>query len=191
MTLLKRIFAEKRALAIPIFAVLVLNLLAYVLVVYPLGVKSAGASDRAATAAAALKAAEQDYAAAEALVKGKSRAEQELTTFYNKVVPPDFLAARRSTYAPLPALARKSNVVYQAGSFGVESDAKLPRLGRLRIRMSLQGDWENVRHFIYELETSPEFVILDQVTVAQTEAGQQLALTLDLSTYYRAKTDGI
>src|SRR5438876_1020771 len=117
MTLLKRIFAEKRALAIPIFAVLVLNLLAYVLVVYPLGVKSAGARDRAATAAAALKAAEQDYAAAEALVKGKSRAEQELTTFYDKVVPPDFLAARRSTYAPLPALARKSNVAYQAGSF--------------------------------------------------------------------------
>ena len=44
-------------------------------------------------------------------------AEQELTTFYDEVVPPDFLAARRSTYAPLPALARKSNVVYQAGSF--------------------------------------------------------------------------
>src|SRR5262249_37945129 len=159
---------EKRALAIPLFLVLLLNLLAYGLVVYPLGVKSAGARDRAAAAAQALKAAERDQAAAEDLVSGKSRAEKELSTFYDEGLPTDFVAARRVTYARLPALARKSNVRYQAGTFDVDPDSKVPRLGRLRIRMVLQGDYENVRRFIYELETSPDFVIIDDVTLVQS-----------------------
>jgi Type II secretion system (T2SS), protein M subtype b len=191
MTLFKRILVEKRAVAIPVFLVLLANILAYAIVVFPLGVKSAGAGDRAVAAAAALKAAEADQAAAEALVKGKSTAERELATFYDKVVPTDLLAARRVSYAPLPALARKSNVRYQAGTFAVEADSKTPRLSRLRIRMILQGEWENVRRFIYELETSSAFVILDEVTVAQTESNEPLTLTLDLSTYFRARANGI
>jgi Type II secretion system (T2SS), protein M subtype b len=191
MTLFKRILVEKRAVAIPVFLVLLANILAYAIVVFPLGVKSAGAGDRAVAAAAALKAAEADQAAAEALVKGKSTAERELATFYDKVVPTDLLAARRVTYAPLPALARKSNVRYQAGTFAVDADSKTPRLSRLRIRMILQGEWENVRRFIYELETSSAFVILDEVTVAQTESNEPLTLTLDLSTYFRARANGI
>ncbi|PWT84931.1 MAG: hypothetical protein C5B57_03925 [Blastocatellia bacterium] len=191
MTLFKRILVEKRAVAIPVLLVLLVNILAYVIVVLPLSAKSAGAGDRASAAAMALKNAEQDQAAAEALVKGKSTAERELATFYDKVVPADLLAARRVTYAPLPALARKSNVRYQAGTFAIEADAKIPRLSRLRIRMILQGDWENVRRFIYELETSSAFVILDEVTVAQTENSEPLTLTLDLSTYFRAKSNGI
>ena len=39
-----------------------------------------------------------------ALVTGKSRADQELSTFYDKVLPADLSAARRLTYATLPKL---------------------------------------------------------------------------------------
>ena len=31
--------------------------------------------------------------------------------------------------------------------------------------MVLQGDYENLRQFIYELESAPEFVIIDDVTL--------------------------
>jgi len=48
----------------------------------------------------------------------------------------------------------------------------------------LQGDYESFRQFIYELETSPEFVIIDDVTLTQTDPNKPLTLTLDLSTYY-------
>ena len=51
--------------------------------------------------------------------------------------------------------------------------------------MVLQGDYESFRRFIYELETLAEFVIIDDVTLAQGEPGKPLTLTLELSTYYR------
>jgi len=189
MTLLRRILTEKRALAVPLIVALLINVVVYVIVVYPLGVKSAGTVDRAAAATAALKAAERDRAAAADLLNGKARAEEELSTFYDKLLPEDMVAARRITYARLPALARKSNVRYQAGTFDIDEEAKNSRLGRMHIRMILQGEYEDVRRFIYELETSPEFVIIDDVTLTQADVGKPLSLTIELSTYYRNKTN--
>ena len=103
MSLWKRAGLEHRTFIIPIAAGLLLNIAAYGLWVYPLGVKSAGAADRAAAAAQAVQAAERENAAARALVAGKSRAEQELSTFYDKVLPADMPAARQLTYTPLLA----------------------------------------------------------------------------------------
>ncbi len=190
MTLLKRILLEKRVLAVPLFLAILLNVFAYVLVVYPLGVKSAGAGARADAAAVELRAAERESGAASELVVGKARAEEELVTFYDKVVPASLAAARRMTYARLPELARRSGVRYEAGTFDNDRDDKNDRLSRLHIRLVLRGDYENLRRFIFDVETSPEFVIIDDVTLIQSEATMPLTLTLELSTYYRTKADG-
>ena len=109
----RRVLRENRRYLWPLVAALLLNLVVYGLVVYPLGVKSATAVDRAAAAADVRAAAERDMAAAAALVAGKSTAEKELATFYQKVLPPTLDAARRLTYAKLPALARKANVKFE------------------------------------------------------------------------------
>lgn len=191
MTLLKRILREKRAFIIPLALGIVLNVAAYALVVYPLGVKSAGAADRAAAAAQALEAAEGVHAAARALLAGKTRADQELSTFYDKVLPADLPAARRTTYATLPALARKTNVRFLDRRFDDEPVAKNARFGRLKIRTQFSGDYESLRRFVYELESAPEFVIIDDVMLAQPDPAKPLALTLELSTYYRLGPHGI
>lgn len=185
MTLWKRIVVEKRSLVIPLALGIIVNLAVYGLVVYPLGVKSAGAENRAAAAAEALKAAERDHGAARALVSGKSDAEQELATFFDKVLPVDLTAARRLTYGSLPALARRTNVRYQQSRYSPEESKRDARVGRLDIRMVLQGDYESLRQFIYELESSSEFVIIDDVTLTQNDPGKPLTLALELSTYYR------
>jgi len=190
MTLAQRIFREKRAAIVPLVVAVVLNLLGYLLVVRPLGQQSAGAADRAVAASVGLKAAERDLAAAQALVTGKTLAERELTTFYDNVLPASESAARRMTYAPLPELARKANVKYQESRYEVDRGEKNQRIGRLHIRMVLEGEWESVRRFIYELETAPAFVIIDDVTLAQDEPGKPLLLTLELSTYYRLVASG-
>jgi len=190
MTLLKRILREKRAFIIPLALGIVINLAAYALVVYPLGVKSAGAADRAVAAAQALTSADRENAAARALLAGKTRADQELSTFYDKVLPADLPAARRLTYATLPALARKTNVHFLNRRFDDEQMAKNARFGRLKIQTQFSGDYESLRRFIYELESAPEFVIIDDVTLAQPDAAKPLALTLELSTYYRLGTHG-
>jgi hypothetical protein len=186
----KRILMEKRFLALPLVLGLLANIFVYILVVYPLGVKSAGARERADAAAVALKAAEQESTAARELVAGKARADEELVTFYDKVVPANLTAARRITYARLPELARRSSVRYEAGTFDTERDTKDNRLNRLRMHLVLRGDYENLRRFIYDVETSQEFVIIDDVTLVQPDAAMPLTLTLELSTYYRIQANG-
>jgi len=191
MTLLKRILTEKRAAIIPLAIGILSNIGVYLLVVYPLGVKSAGAENRAAAAAQALQAAERDFNSARNLVSGKTRAERELSTFYDKVIPADQGAALRLTYATLPSLARRSNVKFVDRRVEVEPiREKDRRLGLLKIQTQWQGDYENLRRFIYELESSAAFVIIDDVSLAQIESDKPLTLSLALSTYYRLGSNG-
>jgi hypothetical protein len=190
MSLWKRILVEKRALVIPLAIGVLANLAAFALVVYPLGVKSAGAADRAAAATQALQAAERDYAGARDLVTGKTRAEQELSTFYDKVLPADLPSARRLTYATLPALAKKTNVKFVDRRVDVGSIQKDAHLGILKIHTQWQGDYESLRRFIYELESAAPFVIIDDVSLAQNDPNKPLTLTLELSTYYRLGANG-
>lgn len=185
--LVRRALDEHRALIVALGLALVANLLAYVLVVRPLEAKSLGAADRAAAAANARRAAERERAQAEALVQGKATADQELASFYQKVLPADMTAARRMTYASLPALARRTGVQYEARTTNIEAVDRDGRLERMTIRMSLQGDYENLRQFIYALESAPEFVIIDAVTLMESQGSDPLSLTLDLSTYYRVR----
>ena len=55
---------------------------------------------------------------------------------------------------------------------------------------SLEGEYESLRQFIYELESAPEFIIIDDVTLTQGEPGKPLTFKLELSTYYRLTANG-
>jgi hypothetical protein len=183
--LAKRVIGENRGAIVIVALALLVNVLAYVLAVRPLAVKSTGAADRAAAAATNLQAAERELAQADALVKGKARADEELDAFYKKVLPSDMTSARRMTYASLPALARKTGVRYETRTTTVEAGDRAGRLEKMSIRMVLEGDYDNLRQFIYALEVAPEFVIIDDVTLVEGFGDQSLRLTIDLSTYYR------
>jgi Tfp pilus assembly protein PilO len=189
MTLLQRVLREKRSIIAPLIIALLVNIALYVLVVRPLAVRSATAADRARVAAENRQAAERDLDAARALVDGATLAEQELATFYGKILPVDLSAARRMTYASLPALAQRASVRYDASNSAIEP-VKNQRLGRLRINMVLEGEYDNVRQFIYELETTPAFVIIDNVTLTQADPNGPLALNVELSAYFRMGMNG-
>jgi Type II secretion system (T2SS), protein M subtype b len=192
MTLLRRIVAEHRVYVVPLALILGANLVAYALVVYPLAVKSATAESRAASASAALRTAQADEAGAKARVASKARAEQEIGIFYDKVLPGNYAAARRLTYA-IPELAQKANVRFQEHHLADDTTQDRSRpssVARLKVRVVLEGEYENLRRFIYSLETAPSFVIVDSVTLAQLEANKPLNLTLELSIYYRTETHG-
>jgi hypothetical protein len=185
MTLLARVLSEKRTVVTALAIVLFANIGLYTLVVYPRGVRSAGAADRAQAAALSVRAAERDVAAARALVASKTRADEELATFFDKVLPAGETAAVTETYAPLPALAGKANVHVVQRRYDV--DASLPknsRVGRLQIHMLLQGDYASLRRFIYEVESAPAFVIIDNVTLALNDPTKPLTLLMELSAYY-------
>jgi hypothetical protein len=189
--LLKRAVVEKRAWLAPLLLALLANVLAYLIVVRPLAVKSAGAADRAVEAVKALRAAEKVHQAAQGLVSGKEQADEELKAFYQKVLPPDLAGARRITYASLPALVRKAGVKYEGRTTNVEAVDREKLLGKMSIRMVLQGDYEKLRRFIYDLERSSEFVIIDDLSMIESKGTEPLTLTINLSTYYRLRPDGV
>jgi hypothetical protein len=189
--LLRRIVQENRAAVFALAAILVANVLALVLVVRPLRAKALGASDRAAAASTALASAQAELNQADGLVKGKARADEELDAFYRKVLPSDLTAARRMTYASLPALARKTGVRYAARTTEVESVDRDRHLQKMSIRMVVQGDYDRLRQFIYALESSPDFVIIDDVTLSEASGtNEPLSLTVEMSTFYRQAGNG-
>jgi Tfp pilus assembly protein PilO len=190
MTLAQRIFVEKRALVVPLALGAILNLAAYIFVVRPLAIRSTNVAERAAAAKVALQAAERDHALANSLVTGTSRAGEELATFYDKVLPSDPPSARRLTYLSVYHLARKMNVTFLDRRTEVEPPKKDARVGRQKIRIDLQGSYENLRQFIYQLESAPEFVIIDDVTLSQNDAAKPLTLSIELSSYYRLDANG-
>ena len=198
MPLLKRVAVEKRSIVLPLALALVANILAYAFVVYPLGVKSAGAADRAAAAASQRRTAEHDETLARALVTGKALADQELDSFYEKVLPADMAAARLKVFPSLPAIAQLNAITFKESRFTPDDKdekdregSKSGHLGHLAIHTVLQGDYKHIRSFIYDLESSSIFIIIDGVTLIEGPNNEPQTVTLDLSTYYRLRLNGI
>jgi Tfp pilus assembly protein PilO len=181
---LRRIASEKRALVFPLALLLVVNAAVLIVAVYPLRASVASAEARAVAAAQTLRAAEENHAAAQATLVGKGRADAQLQRFYGDVLPRDQTGARRITYLRLAQLAERSNLRYERRQSVPERDRD-SQLARLRMSMVLAGEYRDIRRFIHQLETAPEFVIIDNVSLAQSE-GQRSAivLSLDVSTYY-------
>ena len=73
-------------------------------------------------------------------------------------------------------------------AFALAALGEIPLDGETRI--VLEGDYESLRQLLYELETAPEFLIVDDVSVTQSEMNKPLMLTLDVSTYYRLGANG-
>lgn len=184
--LVRRAIAEHRRLVTVLAAALIANILVYAFVVYPLAQRVANVEQREAQAAQALAAAQREHAQASGTLTGKDLAASELETFYNEVLPADETAARRLTFLRVRMLAEQAGLgSAQRGQTALEVERDRT-LRRLRTQIVLTGSWDDVRTFIYELETAPEFVVIDNVELAESTVGDaDLVVTLDLSTYFR------
>ncbi|HEX2410620.1 MAG TPA: GspMb/PilO family protein [Solirubrobacteraceae bacterium] len=188
--LFRRILRERRTIILPLAGVAVLNVAIYLLLVYPLSLRVSATEGRQTFAARQLAAAEREYAAARAMLTSKDRADAELRTFYGEVLPADLAGARRITYARLAQLARETDLSYDRRSY--EPNASYDgSLQKVRITMVLEGEYRNVRRFIHALETAPEFVVIEEMSLTEgTDANAPLTLTLELATYFRAEGNG-
>ena len=189
MTLVTRIIGEKRALVVPLAVALAANVAFAVVAVYPLRARVATADRRATTIAENLSAAEERLAAAQATQAGKAQADEQLRRFYDEVLPRNLAGARAITYARLALMAEQVNLHYERRSTTPERERGNP-LARLHTTLVLAGEYRDVRRFIYQLETSPEFVVIEEVLLEQGPADtSDLVLTLGISTYYWVGND--
>ena len=186
--LLRRVLAEHRRVITPLAALLVINILVYAVGVYPLARRVANIEQRERAADQALAQARREQDAASGALTGKEQATVELATFYKDVLPADYAGARRLTYLRLAQLAREAGLRLQNYSSEIDDRRENSTLERVRIQINLQGGYDDIRAFLYQLDTAPEFVVIDDVRLREGggDASRVLDLTMQLSTYYRA-----
>ncbi len=188
---LNRILREHRVVLLPLAIALLANVALYAFVVYPLGFRVRSMAERAEAASRELAAAERESVTARAVQNGEAQARRDLERFHKEILPADLAGARRITYLHLAQLAEETNLRSERRS---ASPAGEPgsTLGRLNITMVLEGEYEDIRQFVYQLETSPEFVVIDDVSLTEgAEANAPLVLTLQLSAYYYSSAHGV
>lgn len=184
-SVIQRVIGEHRRVVYALAAGIVVNVLVFAFFVYPLQSDVANVEQRTRAADEALAAAQADYQRANGTLTGKDRALKELDTFYSSVLAKDLTGARRLTFARLAQLAAQSRLDFERRKYEpvVERGSNLTRL---KVTMDLGGGYADIRDFIHEIEASPEFVVIDDVSLAQGVAGDEaLRLTLQLSTYFR------
>jgi Tfp pilus assembly protein PilO len=184
MPLVRRVLHEHRRAMLPLVVALVLNVLAYAFIVYPLSRQVSDVAGRDERAARELADARTEHAQASGTLTGKDRAATELTTFYRSVLPSDVSSARRLVYLRLHQLARDSGLRYSRMANEIVEE-RTSTLTRLKTEMELAGAYASMRSFIHQLETSPEFVVIDNVELTEDDQGGELKVKLDLSTYFR------
>jgi Tfp pilus assembly protein PilO len=193
---LRRAFLERRAVVLPLAVALVVNAAIFGFVVYPSSGRVARAEDAERVALQELDAAQREFSNATRTQRDKGRAEEDLRKFYTDVLPADLAGARRATYLHLAQLAKDAGLQYQrrqekAREPRAGADDEAGTLARFDITMVLEGDYEGVRQFLRDVETSEGFIVIDNIGLAEgTDGNATLVLTVELSTYYRAATRG-
>ena len=188
MTLLTRILHEKRT---PITVVAIILAIDVVLVfaVYSWSTRASLAETRAAQAMEQRVQAQVTHAAVSATSANKTNADSELQGFYTEMLPSGLAGARIISSPFLVKLAEDTNLVLERRT-SVPEKVRESLLARLRTTMVLAGEYEDIRQFIYELETAPGFILIEEVVLSQgDESEEELVLTLGLSTYYWAGPD--
>ena len=91
------------------------------------------------------------------------------------MLPPDLSGARRITFLRIQQLAKQSNLQLETQTSS-PSQVRDSDLGKLTHAAVLTGEYRDIRQFIHQLETAPEFLVLERVdSDAEREANPRAA----------------
>lgn len=187
--ILRRVVREHRAWIWPLVVLLAVNAVALVAGVLPMSRSVRSAEARATAATADGDAAVAELTAATTARDGRDVATRELSVFYRDVLPGDIAAARRLLQLRVAQLARTHQIAFTRSVVEPEN-IKGSDLARLQASIELVGRYDDVRDFLYELETADDFVVVDSIVLAEGEdTAAPLDFTLVVSTYYKASAD--
>jgi len=186
MKLLGRIFAERRAVMVPLVIFLLANIGVLLGVVWPMQRAVNGADEARYQATMSLANARKVETEWKAKRNSKDRADIELRKFYAEVLPVNFRGAVNVSNFFLQGVAADSKLILRSGTWEPEP-IKGSRLTKVTGTVTLLGDYANIRRFLYEVETAQEFVVIERVALSEANAVQndtRLELTLTVATYY-------
>jgi len=184
-----RLFADRRLLVVTLAVLAAANLLVLALVLGPLGARVQTLTQRATVASLGATTAARDLETARLTASGTQRASTDLDRFYREILPANQPAARQVTFLRMAQVAREARLTYDRRAFAQEAVEK-GVLTRATLTTSVFGDYRKLRDFLYRVETGPEFVVIRQVSVGQSDdPAEPLEATLVLATYYKAGDD--
>jgi Tfp pilus assembly protein PilO len=189
MSLWRRIYTEQRAVVLPLLLILIANLAVLLLAELPLSHSVTGLKNEAVSASLKMSRARVTEQRAKEARASKERADQDLRKFYAETLPADLTSARHLIVGSfLQRTARDVGLTFQRGSVE-QVDVKDSQLQELTGKVTLVGDYQNIRRFLYAVETAREFLVVERVALSQAtdlKAGNTGALevTLDVATYY-------
>jgi hypothetical protein len=146
---------------------------------------------------AKLQTARQEHAVAEQQLASFGRIQKDLDTIYNQrwSTPDERLT---KLIGEVKRLAIASQLVPQSYAYTISEDkrdAKSTAVGTATVGISftVQGRYDQVRRLINLLELSPQFVIIDSISLNGTSNGtdpnQNLSFSLQLKTLFRVTND--
>lgn len=188
--LVARVLVERRRVLLPLGIAALVNLGVYALVVYPLSLKVRASERRATVARTQVQAAERDEKTTRASLGRAEQADADLRRFYRDTLPSNVEGARRMSYAKLASLADHHGLVVERRSYDRDTGHR-GRLHKLKIGMALSGEYRDIRAFVHALETSPEFLVIEDVSLSEgARPGAPLSVAVQLATYYAGAPDG-
>lgn len=186
MSLWRRILTERRVVLLPLATILVINVLVSALAVVPLARSVAGDELRAENVKRTLNDAHRLARTANSTKASQTRAGDELQRFYADILPAGLPSARAMLYPDITAFARETGLRHRSSVFAQE-EVEGSNLIKCKTDVSLNGDYAAVRRFLYLLETSEQFYVVEGVRLGQSSGaagGGALEVVLNLATYY-------
>jgi hypothetical protein len=190
-----RVYRERRAVVLPLLVLGLANVAVLAAGVFPLSRHVASLEQGAVDADLALKFARADDLKARGERESKIRTEADLERFHADVLPEDFSSAAELTDYFLAKAAQESRLTFHSGQFRPvpPTDDRKTRLTKMTSKVTLKGDYQSMRRFLYRVETAEEFVIVEGVHLAQpgaSDTGRELELDLNVATYFLPRTPG-
>ena len=186
MNLWRRIFNERRRVLLPLVVTLIVNVAVLALVVFPLKRAVASAELSAREATATLASARREDLLAKQARTGKERADVELQKFYAEILPKSYAGATEVADYWLGVVADETGLTFRTGQWERET-VRDSQLTKVTGKVTLTGEYANMRRFLYNVETAQEFVIVEKVELSQantTQASSLLEVSLSVATYY-------
>jgi Tfp pilus assembly protein PilO len=119
----------------------------------------------------------------------RDRAEKELATFYGSILPTTQAEASRILLVDIARLARENNLRLGGRAWEPEK-VKDSDLQRITGKVDLIGDYGAILRFIYDVETSEQFLVISSIALAPASrqvggSNGSLQLSIEMATYYR------
>ena len=186
-----RVLIEKKFSIVSVVAVLAIDVVLQLFVLYPWTVRSQTYERERLDVIEKQEAVRRESEAIHKMVQAKTDAEAELDRFYRDVLPQGLAGARVESFSRLTSLAALHGLTMERRSSSPMVVERSP-LRRLDISMLLQGEYHDLRRFIYDLEVGKEFLVIEEIVLRRDETVRDgEVLDLGLSTYYLSEGAGL